>query len=308
MNTPIEKQDGMIHELKDIVVEEVSLVDRAANKRRFLVVKRDNTMKEVKTDEQGNLTTTENAEGGAGSVSVQEVLTKAVSELSHLHNIFEAGFTAEGSEELEPLKKEAEQLVSSLATLLGIEKVAEPVASEASDTKPDVEGEAEQALKSEQSDEQSDAEADDATGSEQLEVEKAGRKLSGKNEKELRGALENISRVLSGLSGKEKEKAKQKLAEAAAAAAKDTDEKEKGYGKDKAKKSESVDAGETDATMDDKVAELEATVAKQREELKTLRKARPVSNAAQVESGDIEVPTNKVEWPLDMNAKTKERF
>jgi hypothetical protein len=29
-----------VHRLRDIVVEEVSLVDRAANKRRFLVVKR----------------------------------------------------------------------------------------------------------------------------------------------------------------------------------------------------------------------------------------------------------------------------
>lgn len=28
-----------VHRLRDIVVEEVSLVDRAANKRRFLVVK-----------------------------------------------------------------------------------------------------------------------------------------------------------------------------------------------------------------------------------------------------------------------------
>lgn len=33
-----------VHRLRDIVVEEVSLVDRAANKRRFLVVKRSNAM------------------------------------------------------------------------------------------------------------------------------------------------------------------------------------------------------------------------------------------------------------------------
>src|SRR5438067_13813753 len=32
------------HRLRDIVVEEVSLVDRAANKRRFLLVKRSNQM------------------------------------------------------------------------------------------------------------------------------------------------------------------------------------------------------------------------------------------------------------------------
>jgi hypothetical protein len=36
--------DAGVHRLHDIVVEEVSLVDRAANKRRFLVVKRSTEM------------------------------------------------------------------------------------------------------------------------------------------------------------------------------------------------------------------------------------------------------------------------
>ncbi len=35
--------DG-VHRLVDMVVEEVSLVDRAANLRRFLIVKRDDSM------------------------------------------------------------------------------------------------------------------------------------------------------------------------------------------------------------------------------------------------------------------------
>ena len=38
-----DEADG-VHRLRDIVVEEVSLVDRAANKRRFLVVKRSGDM------------------------------------------------------------------------------------------------------------------------------------------------------------------------------------------------------------------------------------------------------------------------
>jgi uncharacterized coiled-coil protein SlyX len=36
--------DSSVHRLVDMVVEEVSLVDRAANKRRFLIVKRDEDM------------------------------------------------------------------------------------------------------------------------------------------------------------------------------------------------------------------------------------------------------------------------
>ena len=36
--------ESEVHRLRDIVVEEVSLVDRAANKRRFLLVKRSSQM------------------------------------------------------------------------------------------------------------------------------------------------------------------------------------------------------------------------------------------------------------------------
>jgi hypothetical protein len=51
--SPPGKSEG-VHRLVDMVVEEVSLVDRAANKHRFLVVKRDAPMKddtESKTDD-----------------------------------------------------------------------------------------------------------------------------------------------------------------------------------------------------------------------------------------------------------------
>ncbi len=43
MTTGMRKADG-VHRLVDMVVEEVSLVDRAANKHRFLIVKRDEPM------------------------------------------------------------------------------------------------------------------------------------------------------------------------------------------------------------------------------------------------------------------------
>ncbi len=49
MSTDGKDSDAGVHRLVDMVVEEVSLVDRAANKHRFLVVKRDAPMKD-KTD------------------------------------------------------------------------------------------------------------------------------------------------------------------------------------------------------------------------------------------------------------------
>lgn len=45
-----------VHRLKDILVEEVSLVDRAANKRRFLLVKREGEMSELRSNGRGGFT------------------------------------------------------------------------------------------------------------------------------------------------------------------------------------------------------------------------------------------------------------
>lgn len=53
MTTETQKADG-VHRLIDMVVEEVSLVDRAANKHRFLIVKRDEAMDDDKTQDTPN--------------------------------------------------------------------------------------------------------------------------------------------------------------------------------------------------------------------------------------------------------------
>ena len=56
------KADGAVNRLLDMVVEEVSLVDRAANKHRFLIVKRSEEMDETTTDtttSEADETTTE---------------------------------------------------------------------------------------------------------------------------------------------------------------------------------------------------------------------------------------------------------
>jgi hypothetical protein len=49
MTTLMNKADDGVHRLVDMVVEEVSLVDRAANKHRFLIVKRDDAMDDDNT-------------------------------------------------------------------------------------------------------------------------------------------------------------------------------------------------------------------------------------------------------------------
>ncbi len=61
---------GTIYRLSDMDVEEVSLVDRAANKKKFLVVKRDGDQMttQVHPDGKGGFTTTTGA-GGAGGTA-----------------------------------------------------------------------------------------------------------------------------------------------------------------------------------------------------------------------------------------------
>ncbi len=52
--------DKRVHRLEDLLVEEVSIVDKPANKRRFLAVKSEDGMKkgaEITTDAEGNLVT-----------------------------------------------------------------------------------------------------------------------------------------------------------------------------------------------------------------------------------------------------------
>ncbi len=76
MSTSTEtRDDAGVHRLVDMVVEEVSLVDRAANKHRFLVVKRDTPMKDKTDPKTDDATTT--AEGDAPAKPKKKPAKKA---------------------------------------------------------------------------------------------------------------------------------------------------------------------------------------------------------------------------------------
>jgi NADH dehydrogenase/NADH:ubiquinone oxidoreductase subunit G len=86
------RKEGGVNRLVDMVVEEVSLVDRAANNRQFLIVKRDPSMDEDtdidKTgDESAAADTTESASGGSAldsALAALESLTSIVEALGEL--------------------------------------------------------------------------------------------------------------------------------------------------------------------------------------------------------------------------------
>lgn len=128
---PNAQGDG-VHRLVDMVVEEVSLVDRAANKHRFLVVKRDapmNTPKQPETDDEeqdGEDTppkgkkkkpATRKAEASAvvtAASAVLERLTEAVEALGEASD-------AEATELCAELCEELSEAASALAELAGVD-------------------------------------------------------------------------------------------------------------------------------------------------------------------------------------------
>jgi len=74
-------EDG-VHRLKDILVEEVSMVDRAANKRRFLIVKREGEMGELRSNGRGGFTRVMKA----AEETDEEKTLKAANEAAHAAN------------------------------------------------------------------------------------------------------------------------------------------------------------------------------------------------------------------------------
>ena len=124
-NSPTAPGDG-VHRLIDMVVEEVSLVDRAANKHRFLVVKRDapmNTPKKPETDEEQ-----EPPKGkkkpGTRKAQASDVVSTASAVLERLTEAVEALGDASDEEATEVCAQLCEELAEAagaLAELAGVE-------------------------------------------------------------------------------------------------------------------------------------------------------------------------------------------
>jgi len=94
------KADHPVNRLLDIVVEEVSLVDRAANEHRFLIVKRDTPMADTQTDtdaaeeagdlnDQADIEEHADAPEGAPTAGADPLLTHAVAALEGLTSTVE---------------------------------------------------------------------------------------------------------------------------------------------------------------------------------------------------------------------------
>jgi uncharacterized coiled-coil protein SlyX len=118
--------EGGVHRLLDMVVEEVSLVDRAANQRRFLVVKRDSM---AKTKDEEKPEDTEKADDDAAAGELDGALQAAITALESLSAIVEL-LSAGGSAD--------DTRLATLATEL--RQVTEQIGSMGADEPTEVEG------------------------------------------------------------------------------------------------------------------------------------------------------------------------
>jgi hypothetical protein len=121
MTTPMNKADDGVHRLVDMVVEEVSLVDRAANKHRFLIVKRDDAMDD---DNTTDTTTTDPSPSAAPTAKLDDgtALGAALTALESLTGLVELlgslgadQADARLAELAEELRSVAEQLLARSA-------------------------------------------------------------------------------------------------------------------------------------------------------------------------------------------------
>ncbi len=115
MTEPNEDAPG-VHRLVDMVVEEVSLVDRAANLHRFLVVKRDQPMSNTTPASGDAAKPTQKVDAGVLAVATAalESITRAVERLGELGD-------EDGSAMVAELVEELTELASELAAAAGIE-------------------------------------------------------------------------------------------------------------------------------------------------------------------------------------------
>src|SRR5690606_2603994 len=128
------KADRPVNRLLDIVVEEVSLVDRAANEHRFLIVKRDTPVADNPTatdaaDEAGDLNDQAAAEDtgaapdDASGSSADPLLTTAVAALEGLTSTVEllGSLGADAADaRLAPLAAELKATVEALLARAGV--------------------------------------------------------------------------------------------------------------------------------------------------------------------------------------------
>lgn len=299
------KKNKNVNRLSELEVQEVSGVDRPANKRPFLVVKNDDGT-ELERDAEGNLI----APGGTPAPTEPEGPATFADLLKAI------GSQLEKLEKADPIAKRLavsdEQRLKAFKALREVMRRVDVAMSTMSMAEVDEEGSAEfmslianelgdvskllggiargfkpKTAKSEDSPELEAVEKaiETLTAEARAEVEKAGRKMASRRLSAFRSALKTLTSLLNELDPQEKAKTEKALTESNA----------------KVEKLEKA--------LDESAAEakkLAEVVRKQAAELKKFRSARGGSNAVTVEEVSKGARDDDDDtWPLDMNQENR---
>lgn len=317
-----------VHRLRDIVVEEVSLVDRAANKRRFLVVKRSGEMPDGENHELEDTVDAGGEPESAGDdvakakkkpdaeadspfdeekrkkPASDEEMEKARRRAADEEADADAEKAKEPTDDEGDKKKQRKAKALSLsaplkaALLSGLTDALErlmALANAVKEAEP-AQGDAEASMPDKMSEEMGAisellsglCDGEPEAKRKAAVVEKAGARMS-------RDRLDRFQKALSLLADILKELTDLKI---------QTGEPTAGAAQKATKKQDATVAPSTVPGMAELVGgitELTRVVKRQEEELGRLRQTRGVSNAIQVDGGGRRAEPADVSWPLDMN-------
>lgn len=291
-----------VHRLTDIDVDEVSLVDHAANKRKWLVVKRSTMGIELESDGKGGFTKAGTKQAACGPDGKKKpmakmdlppgarevlapVLQRACDKLTAMIEEIDGASVAEVGEDgtIPPLPEEVWAGIGEAAALLGqverqYPRAAAP-APENEEPAPESEG------GTEAEEDELEMRFEQAT---KALVAKVGRRMSKDRLARFEQALSVLGSILGELKEPSAEPAEMRAPEAPA-------EEQK---RAPAAKADDGLAQQL-ATLSEQVQRMTSTIVKQRDELAQLRKARGGASSVPVE--DNAEPRTEFSWPLDMN-------
>jgi hypothetical protein len=304
-----QQPSGSVHRLKDIVVEEVSLVDHPANKRRFIIVKRDEMTKPLESDGRGGFRVTkakaddEERKDDEGEENDEEEKAKKAKGKGKPPPFAEKADTdGEGDEDADENEEKAKKVDASGMALAkelrshvaALSKLADSLEKEEEDEPSDVHmrklsamhkkigGMCEKYM----------------TKTQKREVEKIGRKMAASRLELFQKALGTMQQLLTELLDSP---AKMKEHDADPG---DPQGKPKGWspgnpsdaptGKDGTAGGVTKGDEERATALQKRIDELSTEVAK-------LRRGGARSNSLPVERSTTRKNTEEVSWPLDMN-------
>lgn len=316
-----------INRLSDFIIEEVSLVDRAANKRRFLTVKRDDTdgrehlatlepdgrggfrivANDTDTEDNGDTTMTIPANVTKGMEAIEQIFYKVGDAVDRLMRVASVCMQAESLKvdgpTMETVAAEIDKVTQALNDVKAELGVAKSLLKGADDNDADAAAATDKGKELDSTIASLEAMAAELKKTAEAKVAKAGAAMSAGRLKRYQSALKELLSVLREVGGDVKSVMPDDEAKGSKGKAKKADEAPAPAQPTAAKTQDQPEAGkpaDEPAALAKREAEA-AELAKLRKENAVLKASPVPSQAIPVEGGDTNPTADDFDWPMDMN-------